>query len=305
MSKHNLQVGHLNVYHLVNKVPDVCVLLNQSSQPVHVFGMSETRLDSRIADTLIYIPQYSVLRRDSAKKNHTGIAVYIHDSISNFATRRTELEDENIECIWIEVKHGKSSPLLIGYVYRNPAETSSWSEDFIQMMDKVKSRNKDIVLLGDFNINLNNAQTIWNSTTTLLGLHQLVLNPTRITDTTATLIDHIYTDNKKIVSNVYVSNSSISDHRPIFCSVSMCLPKSGPKGHTTIAYRSFKNFDESAFFRDLSEAPFHSVFHFSVADDAFNHFYNILSTIIDKHVPMRQHRVKHARLPPWLTSDII
>ena len=39
-----LQVGHLNVYHLVNKIPDVTVMLTNSLTITHVLGLSETRL---------------------------------------------------------------------------------------------------------------------------------------------------------------------------------------------------------------------------------------------------------------------
>ena len=49
----------------------------------------------------------------------------------------------------------------------------------------------DILVLGDFNIDLLKPHSSWDSTVTLLGLTQLVQSPTRITQTSATLIDHI------------------------------------------------------------------------------------------------------------------
>jgi len=49
-----------------------------------------------------------------------------------------------------------------------------------------------ILVLGDFNIDLLKPHSSWDSTITLLGLTQLVKSPTRITQTSATLIDHIY-----------------------------------------------------------------------------------------------------------------
>ena len=51
-----LRIGHLSVYHLFHKVADVSVLLNQSSQLTHLFGISETRLDSRIDNNSVRIP---------------------------------------------------------------------------------------------------------------------------------------------------------------------------------------------------------------------------------------------------------
>ena len=50
----------------------------------------------------------------------------------------------------------------------------------------------DILELADFNIDLLKPHSSEDSIITLLGLTQLVELPTRITQTSATLIDHIY-----------------------------------------------------------------------------------------------------------------
>ena len=33
-------------------------------------------------------------------------------------------------------------------------------------------------------------------------------------------------------------------------------------------------------------------------------WYDIFMPIIDKHAPLRKKRVKHPKLPPWLTKDV-
>ena len=55
---------------------------------------------------------------------------------------------------------------------------------------------KEIILMGDFNKILINEEIEpeCNNFTTSLGLSQLVRNPTKITETSGTLIDHIYTN---------------------------------------------------------------------------------------------------------------
>ena len=55
---------------------------------------------------------------------------------------------------------------------------------------------KEIILMGYFNKNLINEEieTEWSNFTTSLGLSQLVSVPTRVTETSSTLIDHIYTN---------------------------------------------------------------------------------------------------------------
>ena len=64
------------------------------------------------------------------------------------------------------------------------------------MMDKVTENNENILLLGDFNINLFKQPPAWNNITSLFGLDQLVEEATRVTKSGATLIDHIYTNNR-------------------------------------------------------------------------------------------------------------
>ena len=56
------------------------------------------------------------------------------------------------------------------YIYRNPAATHTWFDDFVQMRDKVCESNPNIVLLGDFNIVLLKPQPTWSSAMSLFGL---------------------------------------------------------------------------------------------------------------------------------------
>ena len=98
----SLRIGHLNVYHLFNKVADVSLLLKRSSQLTHLFGISETRLDSRIDNNSVRIPYYCGMRRDNSQTLHTGIAQYAHQSFAMIARRRSDLESERVECVWVE-----------------------------------------------------------------------------------------------------------------------------------------------------------------------------------------------------------
>ena len=136
--------------------------------------------------------------------------------------------------MWVEIKHSSSSAALAGYVHRNLAVTYAWFDDFVKMMDKVNKGNSNIVLLGDFNIDLLKSQPAWESTTSLFGLHQLINCATRITQTSTTLLNHIYTNNEQMVSKVQVSDICISDHCPVVCTWSCKTARKLAKGHTTI-----------------------------------------------------------------------
>ena len=141
-----LRIGHVNVYHLYNKVQDVCMLLTKSPY-IHLLAFSETRLNRSVDDESLSIPNYTFHRRDAAHRGQTGMGLHVHHSIVHTIKQPADLESERVECMWVEIKHSPSSATLVGYVYRNHAVTYAWFDDFVKMMDKVNEGNSNIVLL--------------------------------------------------------------------------------------------------------------------------------------------------------------
>ena len=184
MSKNKLTINYLNVYHLFNKVHEINVELTKKSQTIHILGLSETRLDDKIDDSNVEIQNYVLLRRDKQIEGHTGLAVYIHNSILQFTRRRHDLESKEVESVWLEVKIKTSKPFLICFVYRNPRATVQWLDTFETMIDNVPDKDIDIIIEGDLNIDLNKPQPIWNNLITSLGLSQLINDITRTTSKT-------------------------------------------------------------------------------------------------------------------------
>lgn len=301
-----LNVGHANVYHITNKIHDVCSLLN-GPPCLDLLGLTETRLRLQ-SDQQISIPNYSFFRKDASRVLHTGIGVYARNDIIHCITRRPDLESKMVESMWVEFKRSSvDSLLLIGFVYRNPSSSYSWYDDFVQMMDRVTERHPkaEIILLGDFNINLLKPHVAWESTLSLFGLQPVISQATRVTRKTSTLLDHIYTNNTKKMSSALLSDVSLSDHCPVICTWSVKPLKCTKGEHTTVEYRSFKNFDKDLFLNDLHHVTFAEVYNSNTPDDALAAWYSIVMPIIDKHAPIRRKRVKHKTLPGWLTREIV
>ena len=295
----SLCIAHINIYHLFNKLHDVSVLLNGNS-PIDILGISETRQLPHCPS----LPNYTFFNRDSNYIGHTGMGIFIRNNIIGHIKRRHDLESPEVESMWLELKQ-KSRATLIGFVYRNPASTYNWYDDFISMMDKINKKDPNVLILGDFNIDLLMPQISWECTTSLFGLHQLIDEPTRITSSSATLIDHIYTNNLNMISDVHTSDIHISDHKPIFCKWSFKMPTKSSKGHTTIQFRSMKHFNKDFFLNDLSNISFSNVLRIYSADEALTLWYDKFCPVLNKHAPLRQKRVKHPTLPRWLTQDIM
>ena len=118
-----------------------------------------------------------------------------------------DLETHGEESIWLKVNIKHSQPFPIGFVYRNPAEFIEWQERFNSPMDDVLMMNREVILFGDFNIDLLKPKPKWIQTYTTHGLDLLTDRPTRITDQKETLTDHIYVTSKQYLTEVRVPDS--------------------------------------------------------------------------------------------------
>ena len=132
----------------------------------------------------------------------------------------------------------------------------------------------------------------------------MVNQATRVTTRSATLIDHIYCNIQENCSNINVPKLGLSDHFPVFFTrkINSHVPKSQ---HFSISYRSFKNFNEANFSNDLKLIPWDTVKIFDDPNDALATWSHLFLEVVDKHIPIKQHRVKHKNQPQWLTPEII
>ena len=61
--------------------------------------LNETFLKHDIPDSLYSVPGFTIFRRDRRIKNGGGILAFVNDKLS--AIRRTDLEDSNLEILWL------------------------------------------------------------------------------------------------------------------------------------------------------------------------------------------------------------
>ena len=155
-----------------------------------------------------------------------GLAIYVNERVCRA---------EQIEVIAVEnIKHAefqlikiveakgtnKNSAILIGNLYRSP---SSNVNNFLEELDcKIlspfkKYKKKQAYIAGDINMNLlqydsnTNCQKLID-TFASTGLLQCVSRPTRITDHSTTLIDHVYINQPESFISTHIAAVDMSDH---------------------------------------------------------------------------------------------
>ena len=106
----------------------------------------------------------------------------------------------------------------MGVVYRAHTSIDDFTIDIDKIFDKINSENKITYVMGDFNIDLLKDDTdrrIHDYIDLIYSCSFIptIYKPTRITETTATLIDNILT-NCDSVQNSAIFVTDISDHMP-------------------------------------------------------------------------------------------
>lgn len=236
-----LHIVHLNIHFIYPKLDEIKLIMSDQNN-IDLFCICETFLDTTVSDQELVIDGYAVFRKDRNTFGG-GLLIYVKDYLS--CTHRVDLEHSNLEAIWLEVKFKHSKPLLVCYTYRPPSSKVEWLTHFSNSLDKSYSESKECIILGDFNFDLlkqdHNSNT-WISLLDSVDFTQLVCQPTRVTQTTSTLIDHAFTNTPNNISEVTVQRYSISDHYPVYITRKTNGHSKNTSIHKCIQYRSLKFF---------------------------------------------------------------
>ena len=172
------------------------------------------------------------------------------------------------------------------------------------------SINCDAIIMGDFNVDANQFDKYarLDSLMTSYGYKQVITTPTRVTDDTASIIDHVYVTNVDKVKEAAVSDIAISDHLPIgitWCFSASHKDSSNRNIHKSISYRSTKNFNINHYIYDLSQIIWPNKNDYDNVDDHLNAFNDSFLHVINTHAPIMQKHVKRDKQPKWITREII
>ena len=207
-----LQFIHLNARSMFHKLPEIDYIAKKVNPAI--ISISETWFDESFTDTSVDIEGYKIKRRDRDTRSG-GVCVYIRDNLDFHL--REDLQNDALEDLWIELLFPKTKPLIVGTCYRAP--DNSAAKDCIEATLTKLSPGCDAILLGDFNYCLlNNKKTNkFSQTLKTHGFTQIIKTPTRVTNNSTSLIDHIYTNNTNKINKAGVIETGISDHFITYC----------------------------------------------------------------------------------------
>ena len=171
------------------------------------------------------------LRSLTADQNQKGggVGFYFKNGIK-FQIKKSGVFLEKIfESIFAEVWANNNKKFIVGSVYRAGSHaTMPPSDQFSQFLDllnnsidELSNNNADILIAGDFNIDVlkystcNNA-TLYVDSLFASGFVQSVIKPTRCSPTSVSCIDHFISNFPQNNYETCILTSKISDHFPVF-----------------------------------------------------------------------------------------
>ena len=155
------------------------------------------------------------------------------------------------------------------------------------IVHKIHCEKKYCVVLGDFNLHLLKFESHPSTENFLntLGSYYFqyqILQPTRITDPSATLIDNIFFNSLEHFSISGNLCYDLSDHLPNFLFVSKL---SSLPANIKVFQRDYSNFDKQALVTDIQsinwDVLLRDVYEPSTM---FDSFYNKISDVTDSHI---------------------
>ena len=233
------------------------------------------------------------------------------------------LEEESIfvegvyESLWIKVEVSRNVFKIIGNIYRpNTAPKASMKQaieihsSILSKISKSKNFNKcSVEIVGDFNIDLlqfqNHEQTNdFLEASFSFGLLPVITKPTRITPTSATLIDHIWVKNNSELHTAGIILSHISDHYPTFYVHKTHEEKQPLKPFKT---RKINKESQNSFKKLLETANFESILSDENPQSAFDKFLTIYNTSAELAFPEITIRPKKNTFAhsPWMTPGLL
>ena len=310
-----LSLFHLNIASLGAHKDELENMLSILNTKFDILGLTETKIikdKPPIYDT-------SILGYDSfhtcTESNKGGTSIYVNKKFESKA--RVDLSkilyvSKKLESTFVELLIKGKKNIIVGCIYKHPfLEIDEFNTLFNKVLDKISRENKDVFLLGDFNIDLlkvqddNNIDDYYNILCSNFLIPHITL-PTRITPRSETLIDNIFSNNTEIHRAISGNLTiSISDHLPQFC----IMPRGKIfKPKKQIIFQRPKTFDNENLVSDFINVDWNSTLEIHAADPiaSFEKFKNKVDEIVDFHLPLKKLSKKEMKLDakPWITIGI-
>ena len=305
----DLTILQWNIRGLTGKKDVLHSMLTQTgnNRQIDIGIICETWLTDR-TQSYAKIPDYNLICSNRNDRQGGGVCFMVSNHLKYRTRPDLTSHASLVENCFIEVL-SKNGNIIIGSIYRPPNTSEKEFLQFIIDTIKVsKAEKKELILGLDHNLDLlkshlhKNTQEFLNL---LLdnNLTPTITKPSRITKSTATLIDNIIISRK--LANSYECGLIIndnSDHLPCFNILNDVMP--GIKRPIEISHRKLTQKVIKNMRTDLLGVNWECLDSMNV-NQSFEYFHTILHERLNEHAPLKTIAIRSKkRDEPWLTTSL-
>ena len=291
------RVLHFNIRSLKCHYDELLLFLSSLKVKPTVIALTETWLNDLDHIDSMSFAGFSKLITKNRGTRGGGIGLLVSECAS------TAIEDsagEAMETLKVSITY-ENIKFGILIIYRPPnSKAADFVEEFDSLMESVAGSNRDWIILGDFNIDILQPSALSKSYLNVISSHnfqQVIQIPTRVTNNSSSLLDHISTNiHSSKIKNSGIIESSITDHFPVFVD----LVVNSKKHPTSFEYRKLSDIEKNQKrFREFVCEHIDNL-------DRVN-FESITCTIhnaVNIFAPRRLFKRKSEQSSPWITNSL-
>ena len=170
-------------------------LSKNSDQLLNVLSAAKTKFDLiQITETKQQINKdfitnvnlggYQMYTQPS-NSNAGGVVIYVNNKLDHFLRDDLSKLDDDFESVWTEIKNKKGRHSLCGCIYRHPNTDVTKFAEYIETT---------FTKLNNKNYNSDNSTNEFLNSMVSHSFLPYILQPTRVTDHSATVIDNIFSN---------------------------------------------------------------------------------------------------------------
>ena len=304
----DLSVLQVNIRGLINKQNELKNIINRCSKgrQLDIVIISETWLNAT-NEHLLCIPGYELISKPRIGRKGGGVAILVSKYLKYRRRSDWEIQCETENCM-IEVHTGKTN-IVICSVYRPP---NTDTNDFLKFIDSLTNRKYKNMIVGlDHNLDFLKLKQHKHTKEFLDKLIEqdllpTITKPTRITKSTATLIDNILLSTKLNTSyKCGILIDDTSDHLP--CFVRILDAKPALRKPEVVTSRKLDDKTIKHICNSLERHDWTPLYDMKEnCDSCFNYFHTTISSVIESNAPLKSKTVYHKRpLEPWITKGLL
>ena len=286
------------------------MLLNSIQHPFSVIGLSETWL-SDTNYNCYGLNGYNHFHVTRNQRKGGGLSIFIQNELAGMQRDDMSYVSDVMEVLSVEISKQDISTrkdVIISVVYRPPnTDVTAFVESLQELLSKVKKENKLVYLMGDFNINLLESESHVPTSEFLENLYShslfpMITKPTRVTSSSATLIDNIIcplTAEQNVKSGILFTD--ISDHFPVF---SVFTNSYLNKQDSLQKTRDLSETNVKHFCDKLRQFNWDFILNENNGQIAFLHFFELFCKTYCECFPLKTTKNNYKNRIAWLTVGL-